>query len=282
MRLLHWNVQWCRGMDGVVDPLRIARVASEIADPDVICFQEVAVNFPDLAGSDGEDQVASLQRAFPGHSAVFGAAVDVPAGASGRRQFGNMLLSRYPVLQIFRHTLPWPPDPGRPSMPRIAVEVAVRTPFGPLRVMTTHLEYYSSRQRGAQVERLRELHAEAYAHARTPPSDRYRSGPFEPFNRPAQAILTADFNMQPDDPAFARIEAPFDDGTPRLLDAWKHAHPNVEHPPTFCLYDKKHSNAPYPCDFVFLTEDLLPRLRSVRVDVETQASDHQPVIIELA
>ena len=27
MRLLTWNVQWCRGIDGVVDPARIVREA---------------------------------------------------------------------------------------------------------------------------------------------------------------------------------------------------------------------------------------------------------------
>ncbi|TAK47754.1 MAG: endonuclease, partial [Betaproteobacteria bacterium] len=39
MRLLQWNIQWCRGMDGVVDPARIARLARELCDPDVCCFQ---------------------------------------------------------------------------------------------------------------------------------------------------------------------------------------------------------------------------------------------------
>ena len=48
MKLLQWNIQWCRGMDGVVDPARIARFAKSFADPDVMCFQEVAINFPSL------------------------------------------------------------------------------------------------------------------------------------------------------------------------------------------------------------------------------------------
>ena len=41
MKLLSWNVQWCRGMDGKVDPARIAAYLKE-ADADVACFQEVA------------------------------------------------------------------------------------------------------------------------------------------------------------------------------------------------------------------------------------------------
>jgi endonuclease/exonuclease/phosphatase family metal-dependent hydrolase len=66
MRLLQWNIQWCRGMDGVVDPARIVRVTRELGDPDVCCFQEVAMNYPALAGSKGEDQALLLAHAFKG------------------------------------------------------------------------------------------------------------------------------------------------------------------------------------------------------------------------
>ena len=201
MRLLQWNIQWCRGMDDMVDPARIARFAREFADPDVACFQEVAINFPALAGSSGEDQVELLKRAFPGYAAVFGVGVEVADEKGGRRQFGNLILSRLPIRQAFRHSLPWPPESDTPSMPRVALEAVIEADIGPVRVITTHLEYYSSRQRVAQVERLREVHAEACEHARTKSSAQYRSGPFEPFERPVQAILTGDFNMKIDDPA---------------------------------------------------------------------------------
>src|SRR3989304_1853167 len=56
MKLISWNVQWCRGGDGRVDPARIVRVCREIADFDLLCLQEVAVNYPGLPGSAGEDQ----------------------------------------------------------------------------------------------------------------------------------------------------------------------------------------------------------------------------------
>src|SRR4051812_9726801 len=152
MKLLQWNIQWCRGMDGVVDPARIARFAKSFADPDVICFQEVAINYPALAGSSGEDQVELLKSHFPGYTAVFGVAGEVPDETGGRRQFGNLLLSRLPVRQSFRHTLPWPAESDTPSMPRVAIEAVIEAPFGLVRVITTHLEYYSARQRIAQVD----------------------------------------------------------------------------------------------------------------------------------
>ena len=282
MRLLSWNVQWCRGVDGRVDPGRIARVARELADPDVLCLQELAVNFATLEGSSGEDQPSLLAKLFPRHEAAFGWGVDVPDGSGRRRRFGNLILSRLPVRRVLRHALPWPPDPQTPSMPRVAIEALIEAPFGPLRVTTTHLEYYSGSQRAAQVERLREVHAEACARALAAPSARYRSGPFAPLGGARAAIVTGDFNMAPEDPLHARLQAPFDDGTPRLLDAWQRAHPGAAHPPTFRLHARERDEAPYCCDFVFVGEDLAPRVRSVRSDRETQASDHQPVIVELA
>ena len=43
----------------------------------------------------------------------------------------------------------------------------------------------------------------------------------------------------------------------------------------------KEGVAPYFCDFVFVTPDLVPRLRSMRIDADNRASDHQPIIVEL-
>ncbi|MCU0933013.1 MAG: endonuclease, partial [Thiobacillaceae bacterium] len=43
MKLLSWNIQWGRGLDGRVDLARIAGEIRRIGDFDVICLQEVAV-----------------------------------------------------------------------------------------------------------------------------------------------------------------------------------------------------------------------------------------------
>jgi len=264
-----------------VDPARIARAARGLADPDVCCFQEVPIGYSALAGSSGEDQVALLEGEFPGYRAYYGWGVDVPGAAGERSRFGNLILSRLPVHRVLRHSLPWPAESRTPSMPRVAIEAVIEAPWGPVRVTTTHLEYYSGAQRAAQVERLRELHAEACAHSRAEPSGRNDSGPFEPMPRPAGAILCGDFNLPPDDSLHARLQAPFAGGLPRLVDAWPLAHPGEPHPPTFRLHDREAGETPYCCDFVFVSEDLAPRIAAVRVDSETRASDHQPVIVEL-
>lgn len=281
MRLLSWNVQWCRGMDGAVDPGRIAHEARRLHDPDVLCLQEVADNFPALAGNKGENQAERLAREFRGYATCYGWGVDAADEAGGRRRFGNLILSRLPLLQVLRHTLPWPAAPDAPSMPRAALEVVVAAPFGPVRITTTHLEYYSATLRAAQVERLRELHAEACSRARAGKSRAYNSGPFKPLARPSSAILCGDFNLRPDDPLHARLQAGFADGAPRLVDAWQQTHPGSPHPPTLRLHDPARGETPYCCDFVFVSEDLALDVRALTIDPETRASDHQPVMLEL-
>jgi endonuclease/exonuclease/phosphatase family metal-dependent hydrolase len=113
MRLVSWNLQWCRGMDGVVDPHRVAREVRALTDADVCCFQEVAQGFDSLPGSAGEDQVAALRAEFPHHGAHYAWGVDVGGPGGVRRRFGNLILSRLPVVRVLRHSLPWPADATR-------------------------------------------------------------------------------------------------------------------------------------------------------------------------
>ena len=284
MKIITWNTQWCRGIDGRVDPARIVAEAKRLADFDVLCLQEIADNFADprLGGSAGEDQFAAIASMLPGYVAIPGIAVDHPGDDGRRRRFGNMIVSRLPIRQVFRHLLPFPADPGVNGMPRLALEAAIVAPFGEVRVITTHLEWYSKKQRTAQVEALRQIHADGDAHARLGSITDTSGGPFHTHLRPASTIFTGDFNLEPVDPLHARMKAPFEGPTSRLVDAWEQLHPGVAHPTTFCLYMKMEPGGPeLHCDFFFVSEDLNPRLQSIRVDQQTQASDHQPVILEL-
>lgn len=281
MKLITWNIQSCRGCDGRVSPERIVEHARALADFDVLCLQEVAANMPALAGSRGENQFELLAELLPGYAAIPGAAVDTPDAAGKRRVFGNLILSRYPVLQVLRHQLPWPVDTAVISMPRLLIEATLDTPLGPLRVMTTHLEYYSDRQRGAQVEAIRQIHAQACAHARADEMRDAENGPFHWYPKTTAAILTGDFNFKPDDPLHDRLQAPIDDQTPLLLDLWPQLHPGQPQPDTIGVHDHEQWPEAYPCDYILASADLLPRVRQVRVDAETRASDHQPMLVRL-
>src|SRR5262245_43581768 len=277
MKLITWNIQFGVGIDGRNDLARIIAEARRIADFDVLCLQEVADSFPELKDNRGEDQFAGIAGLLPGYAAVAGVGVDVPAPDGRRKRFGNMLLSRLPVGQVLRHALPWEADAAK-SMPRLLIEAVVTAPFGPLRVMTTHLEYYSARLRAAQVEGIRDVHRLASARAVQPPLA--ADGPFRPWPATRSAILTADFNMRNTDPAYARLLAPFEAGALPLVDSWALRHPGVPHPHSFCIYDQRYEQ-PHCCDCIFVTEDLAPRVSNVFFDTVTQVSDHQPVLIEL-
>ena len=285
MRLLSWNIQWGRGLDGRVDLARITDTIRALGDFDLICLQEVACNFPGLPGSAGEDQMALLAAGLPGYTPVYAPATDLPVGTSGRggrKLFGNALFSRLPVGQVFRHLLPWPADPAVPSMQRVLLEAVVTAPWGPVRVMTTHLEYYSPVVRHAQIEAIRALHAQACAHARAPRrGEGEEGGSFEVLPRPASALLCGDMNFPADAPERMQLLAPFDDGSLAWRDSWEVLNPGQIHAPTVGIHPVDFVDRPACFDFIFLTEDLAPRLVVHGVDTETTASDHQSVWVGL-
>ncbi len=279
MRLVTWNTQWCRGLDGLVSPQRIVDGARALADFDVLCLQEIAVNYPRLAGDAGHDQPALLRELLPGFQLFFGAAVDEWSDG-GRRQFGNLIATRLPVAQVQHHPLPYPADGGVRSMPRICTTVTVVDPaLGPLRVMTTHLEFYSKRQRMAQAIALRDLHAQACAQAAAPPQPSDDGSPFQTKVHTPHAILCGDFNLEAHEPGYAALTQPFAGG--RLWDAWRLLHGSQPQPPTFRLFDRTYGPEPVACDFVFVSDGLKDRVREWRVDGTTRASDHQPVALEI-
>lgn len=280
MKLLSWNIQWGRGMDGRVALSRILRTIHQLGDFDVICLQEVAVNFPGLPGSRGEDQVAGLSAGLPGYSATYGVATDVPDGRGGRSLFGNAIFSRLPVGQVWRHLLPWPAESATPSMQRVLVEAVVTADIGPLRIMTTHLEYYSQHQREIQIGTIRRLHREACAMSQRKLLTEEQGGTFEVFPRPAQALLCGDFNFPVTASERTQILASFSDDTPNFHDAWSVLNPGVPHAPTVGIHPVDFVERPECFDFVFITEGLVNQLKAHGVDAATEASDHQPVWVE--
>ena len=290
MKLVTWNTQWCCGLDGVVSPERIVQGARALADFDVLCLQEIADHYPGLKGCPDHDQPALFRELLPGFQLFFGAAVD-EWNADGRRQrFGNLVATRLPVAQVQHHPLPYPADAGVRSMPRMCTVVTLHdAQLGPVRVLTTHLEFYSQPQRMAQARALRELHRQACEQAAAPPKPSRDGSPFQAKVYTPNAILCGDFNFEAHQPEYAKIQLPFTVGQgpegaarrQRLWDSWRLLHGRAPHQPTFCVHDRSFSPRPIACDFVFVSESLKGKLRGIRIDGETQASDHQPVAVEL-
>jgi endonuclease/exonuclease/phosphatase family metal-dependent hydrolase len=233
----------------------------------VLCFQEIARRDP--AFGEGADQVAELEALFPGYEAIFG-----PTLIRGARQYGNLILSRLPVLQVFNHLLPHPAEGGIKHMQRQAIEAVVETRGGRLRVVTTHLEFYSAAHRAAQIERLRMIQEEAAGNEAQPP--KAAPSPYDPVARPASLVLCGDFNLLPDDAQYAALfRAP-------LIDAWRQARPGEPHPVTTGLFDRKQWPLGGHCrDYFAVTADVAARIAAIDADLATDASDHQPLRLEL-
>jgi endonuclease/exonuclease/phosphatase family metal-dependent hydrolase len=248
------------------------RVTRALGDADVICYQEVSRH--DAAFAGGADQEAELRRLFPGYEVVFGAGLDRGGQGGMRRQFGNALLSRLPVLQVFRHLLPHPAAGGIKHMQRQAIEAVVQAPSGPLRVMCTHLEYFSAAHRAAQVARLREIQAEVAANEAAPA--KAAPSPYDPTPRPASLVLCGDFNVRPEDDEYAQLFAA------PLVDAWRVARGAEPHPPSTGLHDRRQWPMGGHCrDYFAVTADVAQRISAVTIDVATDASDHQPLLLAL-
>jgi endonuclease/exonuclease/phosphatase family metal-dependent hydrolase len=278
MRLVSWNIQCGKGCDGVVDPARIVAVAKSLADADIFCFQEVSDGFDAVAG--GADQSAQLAALLPHHRPVFRPAVETIDSQGRRNRFGNMTLSRLPVWQVAGHLLPWPRAGVARSMRRLALEVTVQAPFGPMRVVNTHLEFHSAAQREAQILRLLDLQEEA---SRYPLSGSSKHA--EPYGSqiaPARSLLCGDFNFDVSDPQYLLLQESARPGL-NYRDAWTLCRPGEPHRPTCGIHDHVQWPKGADCrDFVFVTEDTADRVRRIEVDEVTAASDHQPILVEIA
>jgi endonuclease/exonuclease/phosphatase family metal-dependent hydrolase len=278
MRLITWNIQWGKGCDGRVDLARIVSVARAFADADVFCFQEVSDNFSKLDG--GDDQPRILAELLPEHRPVFRPAVETVDEGGRVHRFGNMTLSRLPMMQIANHLLPWPGAASVRSMRRQALDVTVRTTFGPLRIVNTHLEFHSAAQREAQIYRLLDLQEEASTGPKASASKHVE--PYGAQTLAASSLVCGDFNFDVSDPQHALLQQSQRPGL-NYRDAWLTCHPGGPRAPTCGIFDRQQwPDGPDCRDFIFVSDDLLPRVQRVEVDQVTDASDHQPVLIELA
>ena len=275
MNIISWNIQAAKGVDGDTRVDRIASVLEAMGDADIICCQEVMQD----TASEGADQVRQLAERFPDHEAFFGSAIDRPS-AGGRLRFGNLVLSRLPVLQCLLHKLPQPADSATRNMPRQAIEVIVQRGGRPCRIVTTHLEYFSATQRSAQVAYLAALYRETRARAADPALSGgpglYASAP-----ETEATILCGDLNLTLDSADYRFLAG--NDRDDSLLDAWPLLHPGTDRPPTCGVFDRvQWQEGPHCRDYFFVAPELAAQVSAVTVNTETDASDHQPIMLTLS
>jgi endonuclease/exonuclease/phosphatase family metal-dependent hydrolase len=242
IRLATFNIHHAEGADGVLD---VGRVADVVKGSDLIAIQEVDVRFGPR--SRLADQATALGERL-GMRVAFGGNLK-----SGTGEYGVALLSRFPIVSQRNHPLPH--SSGREKAePRGLLEATVDADGRRLRVFVTHLAHDSADDRRLQVEAIRARLADG-------------EGP---------AILMGDLNFRPEDPVYARLLAPAEGSDrPLLVDAWPRAGAGAG--ATIGLNGAR----PARIDYILATPDLAGGFRNARVDVQTKASDHQPVFVEL-
>jgi endonuclease/exonuclease/phosphatase family metal-dependent hydrolase len=248
VRLVTFNTHHGVGMDERHDLPRLAKLLHAV-DADVICLQEVDRYFGDR--SEDVDQALLLSRALDMQLA-WGPAIDDPRPGNGppRRQYGNALLSRLPILISDVHPLPGAGEP------RSALRTMLELDGGTLWVTNTHLSTGQPADRAEQVAALAGLH-----------SDSMEAG-----------VLVGDFNARPDAPELAPLRG-------RFADSWELAPDRDDQAGWWRFWQRDEgrthpSHAPHRrIDQVWVSPGV--SVVSAHVLDAEGASDHLPLMVDL-
>lgn len=284
MQFVSYNIQYCKGQDDQVSP---ERIAAEVHGADVIALQEVDRFWPHTGMID---QVETLVGHLPGYYWSYGPGVDIhvegtTADNNRRRQFGNMILSRYPILRSRHLLLPKTGSVDALSIQRSVVEATIDCGETRVRVYSVHLCHLAAASRLPQVEQLLRIHRSA-VHEGAPMCGDLSGIPYEAGIHdqavPHHAILLGDFNCQPDSEEYDLLVGARSDYGGRVspedgfVDAWVAADNDRGEGATSDVND-----APATLDYCFISPALRDRVRSARVDADATGSDHLPLWIEI-
>ncbi|WP_028746528.1 endonuclease/exonuclease/phosphatase family protein [Rhizobium mesoamericanum] len=285
MKFASYNIQYGFGLDGIYD---LDRIAASLKGADIIALQEVTRGF---VRNDFADMVADLAGLFPNHFWVYGPACDLhveeaeegwpPRGT--RFQFGNMVLSRWPILSTRTLLLPRSRTISKINLQRGATEAVIETPSGALRVYSVHLDHVSNDERSRQLSHLNER-INAFVSEGSSVTGAAEFDISDP-PLPENYIVLGDFNMTPESPEYCIFSGASDAyygrvqrvGTP--IDAF--AELKAYTPGSYSWMDPKDHGKRMHLDYCFVSCGLADRLKSVRIDTKSVGSDHFPIWVEI-
>lgn len=281
MIVTSFNIQYGFGSDGRYD---LPRVAATLRHSDLIACQEVDRHW---SRTNHDDQPALLADLLPDHHGVYAPAFDMalPGHRTKRRQFGPMILSRWPIL--WSRTWPLPKrrmiDPINTQT--AALEAVIDHPSGPLKFISLHLAHVGVEERLDQIAFLKHMLANPtteggpWTGTDDEPQRNWTEGQAEPPN-PARAIWAGDFNMEPGSAEYRALtgDAPYHPGAryaDGLIDpaAGLGLHTHVK---VIAGETRRRQ-----LDHIFLTPDLAPCVSRVWADTANPASDHFPLHLDL-
>lgn len=144
LRVLTYNIHHGEAMDKKFDYQRLARVISDLS-PDIVALQEVDI---ETERASGVNQAALLGRLCRMYH-VFGQAMPHQGG-----QYGEAILSRFPIEKVLVHPLPYEFE----QEPRAALEVRIKPEgLGPIVFVGTHLCHQKVENCVQQTQRISHL-----------------------------------------------------------------------------------------------------------------------------
>lgn len=286
MKLVTYNIQYGLGMNGRTD---LALVAGEVRGADVIALQEVE-RFWQRSGM--ADQPAEIAALLSDYYWVYGPSLDMACETLDvqgrphhrRRQFGNMLLAKVPIVSSRVFPLPKYGTLTQHSIQQSVLEGVIAFGDRPLRVCSVHLSHLDSATRLPQVDAVLEIHRRAaseggaWCGGHPDPDAGWTEGDMPPM--PREAVLTGDFNFDWRAPEYDRIVGPLSprhgrlNNTDGFVDAWVAAGHAEDDGRT--LHDSARR-----IDYCFVSATLASQVRSCRIDNDARGSDHCPVWTEL-
>jgi endonuclease/exonuclease/phosphatase family metal-dependent hydrolase len=269
LRCATYNIQYGIGMDGRYD---LGRIADAVREADIIALQEVSRGSPWNASADMTAEIASL---FPDRFVAWHFPVDVDVGSTienervteRRFQFGNCVLSRWPIIGARGHLLPRGRIDERLNLQRGALEVVIGTPLGVMRFYSVHLDHIDTQERLDQVAALKRI-AIDYSSFGGALSGVASLGFAEPPHA-SQYMLMGDFNFEPGSVEYREM---LDDGVVVDVSAAD---------ASFTYFDPKAQEPSQRLDFCFASADLAARITSTNVDIDAVGSDHRPVWVTI-
>lgn len=288
MKLVSYNIRYGLGID---DKLDLSRVSRELEGADIIALQEVDRYFK--RGGD-VDQPAALAELLGDYHWVFGAGQDTDGSyrdGNGklivrRRQHGEMILSRYPILSTRTYPLPKMGSITRHAVQHVLLEAVIDAPGRPLRVYNTHLFYWSpdwaNKQAEFVLDRIHTAPSEGGAWCGDPSQiDDHWQNEAPPPPMPRDVILMGDFNSGVDTPVYETFVGPksMEGGRVQTLDGFVDPWVwlgNEEDSGSTAHFDTRR------IDHILVGTSLRHRIKKFHIDESAQGSDHLPVWLELA
>ena len=301
MKIVTYNIQFGLGKDGHFD---LERVAAEVDGADIIALQEVERYWK---RSGNVDQPARVGKILDRYYWAYGPYFDVDASRprpdgrieNGRRQFGNMILSKTPILSTRLFPLPKSALRQRHNMVvGVFAGVVKLQRDGALRIYNAHLGARSQHDRVAQIISIRDTIRRAPAeggawigvlahslwehHAHTLWEEDAAPPPM-----PESFVLLGDFNLESKDPEYDYLVGPNDGDLGRLsskeefIDTWVAAGNNENEGVTFPAAPNTNSSQSMRIDYAFVDQSMEKRVLGAWIDEAAQGSDHQPYWLDL-